>query len=125
MSETYVLSIDQEWSQVSFDHELLSILRSRNLAIDIEETYSVGTIRHGSDESSSYLMAKVSHLTAPLDTVDVVDAERTTSYVCGCPDFWFDCYDSEIGAKIEDCKHTTKAKKQNGELTAEDQETLL
>jgi len=125
MSEVYAVPIDDEWSSVSFDHEFLNVLRSRDMEVEIEHLYTVGTLRHGSDESSSYVMAKISHLQAPLDTVDVVDAERTETYVCGCANYYFDCYDDQVGAKIDDCKHCKKAKKQSGEIQAENQATLL
>jgi len=125
MSQTYIAELDREWSQVTFDHEFLSALRGRNLEPQIEELYSAGTIRYGSDESSSYLLARVSHLTAPLDEVDVVDAERSESYVCGCPGFYNHCYDNQVGAKIDDCRHTEKAKEENREELPEDQSTLI
>ena len=74
MSRVFASEIDREHSAVSFDHEFLTILRGRNLNVDVETLYTVGTIRHGSDDDSSYLLAVVSHLKAPLDEVDVVNA---------------------------------------------------
>jgi hypothetical protein len=125
MSETYAVPIDDDWSSVSFDHEFINVLRSRNMEVEFEELFTVGTLRHGSDESSSYIMAKISHLQAPLDTVDVVDAERKTTYVCGCPGFFNHCYDADVGAKVDDCRHCERAKEQSGEIQAENQATLL
>jgi hypothetical protein len=125
MSTTYAVPLDREYSSVSFDHEFLNVLRSRNLKLDVEALYSVGTIRHGSEESSGYLLAVVSHLTAPLDEVDIVDSERKESYVCGCADFYHRGYDSEVGAIVDDCKHIRKLKKKRGQQTADDQATLV
>ena len=125
MSQTYAVPIDREWSTVTFDHEFLSALRGRQLEPAVEELYSVGTIRYGSDESSGYLLARVSHLNAPLDTVDVVDAERDTTYICGCPGFKNHCYDEQVGAKIDDCKHCEKIKEQRKEDLPDEQSTLI
>jgi len=125
MSQSYASALDTEWSTVSFNHEFLAALRGRNLEPEIEELYSVGTIRFGSEESSSYLLARVSHLTAPLDTVDVVDAQREETYICGCPGYYNHCYDQQIGAKIDDCKHCEKLKKQRKEQIDDEQSTLI
>jgi len=125
MSQVYTVPLDTEWSSVTFDHEFLSVLRARNLEIEIEQLYTVGTLRHGSDDNSSYLLAKVSHLTDPLDEVDVVDAERDESLVCGCPGWFNHCYDNQVGAKIDDCKHTKRLKQKEGRDVDQDQATLL
>jgi len=125
MSQAYCVPIETEHSTIGFDHELLAALRGRQLEVEVEQVYNVGTIRYGSEESSGYLMAKVSHLTAPLDAVDVVNAERTETWVCGCKGFHFNCYDEQIGAKIDDCKHTQKAKEQEREDLPDNQSTLI
>jgi len=125
MSQAYCVPIETEHSSVSFDHELIAALRGKQLEVEIEQLYNVGTIRYGSEDSSGYVMAKISHLTAPLDVVDVVDAERVESYVCGCKGFYFDCYDEQIGAKIDDCKHTKTARKQERDELPEEQSTLI
>jgi len=125
MSQTYAVPVDRQHSTVSFDHEFLNVLRSRNLKLDVEALYSVGTIRHGSEESSGYLLAVVSHLTAPLDEVDVVNQDRKESLICGCPDFYHRAYEKDVGAIVDDCKHTRKLKKKRGQETAEDQTTLV
>jgi len=125
MTQTYAVPIDREWSTVTFNHEFLAALRGRNLEPEVEQLYSVGTIRYGSEDSSGYVLAKVSHLTAPLDTVDVVDAEREETYICGCPGFHNHCYDEQIGAKIDDCKHCEEIKEQEREELPENQSTLI
>jgi flavorubredoxin len=125
MSQTYAVPVDREHTTVSFDHEFLNVLRSRNLKLDVEELYSVGTIRHGSDESSGYLLAVVSHLTAPLDEVDVVNQERKETAVCGCSGWYHHAYDQEIGAKVGDCKHTERVKELRGTEMPDDQATLV
>lgn len=125
MSEIYALSIDQEWSQVSFDHEFLNVLRARNLNPEIEELYTVGTLRHGSEESSSYLLARVSHLEAPQEELDLVDTERKETYICGCAGWMNHCYDHQVGAKIDDCRHCERLKKRRGEIQDENQATLV
>jgi len=93
--------------------------------LDVEELYSVGTIRHGSDESSGYLLAVVSHLTAPLDEVDVVNQERKETAVCDCSGWYHHAHDQEIGAKIGDCKHTERVKELRGTEMPDDQATLV
>jgi len=125
MSNTYAVPLDREYSSVSFDHEFLNVLRSRNLKLDVEEMWSVGTIRHGSEESSGYLLAVVSHLTAPLDEVDIVNQERKETLVCGCTGFFHHCYDSGVGAKIGDCKHTERVKELRGTEMPDNQATLV
>lgn len=124
MSEVYAVPINREWSAVSFDHEFLNVLRARNMEVEIEELYTVGTLRHGSEDSTSYVMAEVSHLKAPLDTVDVVEADRTTSFCCGCPGWSNHCYDEQIGAPVDECKHIERLKQKQGHAD-ENQATLV
>jgi hypothetical protein len=124
MTRTHATRLNQEHATVGFDHEFLSILRSRNLKIQIEELWQVGTIKPGS-ENSGYLLAVVSHLTAPLDEVDLADTERKETLVCGCKGFYFNSYDREIGAKVEDCKHCERVKQKRRTEVSEDQETLV
>ena len=125
MSQPYAVPLNTEWSQVSFDHEFLTVLRARDMEPQIEELYSVGTIRHGSDDSSGYVLAVVSHLPAPLDTVDVADTERLETVICGCPGWFNHCYDEEVGAKIDDCKHCKQVSKQRRTEIADNQEQLI
>lgn len=125
MSEVYAVPLNQDHSQVSFNHEFLSALRGRKLQPETKKLYTVGTIRHGSEENTSYLMAKVEHLKAPLDEVDVVEAEKRDTFICGCPGFLFQCYDQQIGAKIDDCKHIERQKKQSKQTADQNQETLV
>lgn len=124
MSEVYAVPLDTEWSSVMFEHEFLNILRARDLEPKREQLYTVGTLRHGSDDNSSYLMAKVSHLKAPLDTVDIVQADRKETFICGCADWYYDCYDEQVGAKIDDCKHCERHKQKEG-IADDNQATLL
>jgi len=123
MSRVFASELDTEYSSVSYDHELLNVLRGRNLKLEIETLYTVGTINHGTDDSS-YLLAVVSHLQAPFDEVDVVNADRKETLVCGCPGFFHHCYDGEVGAKIDDCKHTERVKQLRRTELAENQATL-
>lgn len=125
MSQTYAVPLNREHYSVTFDHEFLSVLRARELEPQIDELYSVGTIRHGSDESSGYLLAVISHLNAPLDTVDVVDAERTETLICGCAGYYFNSYDEQVGAKIDDCKHCSRIKEKRRTELPDDQSTLI
>jgi hypothetical protein len=124
MSRTYATQLDQEHATVGFDHEFLSILRSRNLKIQIEELWQVGTIKPG-EENSGYILAVVSHLTAPIEEVDLADTERKETLVCGCKGFYFNSYDREIGAKVEDCKHCSKVKQKRRTDAPDEQETLV
>jgi len=124
MSSVYAAKINREHSSVSFQHELITALKGRNLSVDVEELWNVGTINHGED-NSGYVLAVISHLTAPQDTVDVANAERKETLVCGCTGFYFDCFDDQIGAKIDDCKHTKKVKKARKMAVDDNQETLI
>jgi hypothetical protein len=125
MNKPYATTLNTEWSSVEFSHEFLTVLESRDLQVKVEQLYSVGTIRHGSTESSSYLMAVVSHLPDSLDNVDVVDTERVETLICGCPGFYNHCYDNDVGAKIDDCKHTERVKELRRTELPENQETLV
>jgi len=125
MSQIYAIPLNDEHSTVTFNHEFLSALKARELEPQIEALHSVGTARYGSEDSSAYLLARVSLLPAPLDTVDLVNATREETYICGCPDFYFDCYDEQVGAKIDDCKHCKKIKEQRKEDLPDEQSTLL
>jgi len=124
MSQTYATQLDQEHATIAFDHEFLSILRSRNLKIQIEELWSVGTITHG-EENSGYLLAVVSHLPGPIEEIDLADTERKETLVCGCKGFYFNSYDREIGAKVEDCKHCNRVKQKRRTEVSDQQETLV
>jgi len=124
MDNVYAIEMETEWCGVSFRHEFLSALRARNLAVEVEQLYTVGTIRHGSDENSTYVMAEVTHLKAPMNEVDVVNAERKTTYICGCPGFYNHAYDNQIGVKVDDCKHTSRAK-QKARTEMPDEQTTL
>jgi len=125
MSEIYVVPLNQEWCSVSFNHEFINAIRGRGLKPEIEQLYTVGTIRHGSEESSSYLMAEISHLEAPLDEVDIVNVERKTSFCCGCAGWKNHCYDEQIGAPIDDCKHVERAQQKLKTTVDDNQETLI
>jgi len=57
--------------------------------------------------------------------VDVVDETRETTYVCGCPGFANHCYDEQVGAKIDDCKHVERIKEQRKEDLPDEQSTLI
>jgi len=124
MDKVYVIEMDTEWCDVTFSHEFLSALRARNLAVEVEELYSTGTLRAGSEDNSSYLLAEITHLKAPMDEVDVVDAERKTTYICGCPGFFNHAYDNQIGVKVDDCKHTKRAKEKERTEMPDEQTTL-
>jgi len=124
MSQVYSVPINQEHSVVSFDHEFLNVLRGRNLSLDIEQLYNVGTLRFGSEESSGYIAAVVSHLTAPLDEVDLADADRVETIVCGCDGWYHHAYDQQVGAVIDDCRHTEQIRRQRRTDVDDQQQTL-
>jgi len=124
MSNTYATKLNREYSQVTFDHELLAALRGRDLSPTIEELWYVGSINHGGNDSG-YLLAVVEHLTAPQDTVDLVEAEKHESHICGCTGFYHHAYDQQIGAKIDDCKHVERVKEKRRVSFDDKQETLL
>lgn len=124
MSRTYAVELDREHYSTTFQHEFLTALRSRVLSPEIEELWSVGTINHGED-NTGYLLAVVSHHKGSLDELDVVEAERTETLICGCPGWFFQCYDEQVGAKIDDCKHCEEVKRQRRTEIEENQETLL
>jgi hypothetical protein len=124
MSQTYAVPLNTEWSTVTFDHEFLTVLKSRGLEPQIEERWSVGTIRHGSEESSGYLCVVLSHLEAPLDEIDVVAAERKEAFCCGCPGWRHHAYDDQIGAPIDECRHVEAVKKERRTEVDDSQATL-
>lgn len=111
MSRTYATQLDREHYSATFQHELIAALRGRGLQPQIEEVWSVGTIKPGS-ENSGYLLAVVSHLTAPIEEVDLTNAERKETVVCGCAQYYFDCFDRQVGAPIDECKHCERVQKQ-------------
>lgn len=124
MTRTYATQLDQEHYTATFDHEFLGALRGRQLKPEITGLWSVGTIKPGED-NSGYLLAVVSHYKAPFDVIDVADAERKETLICGCPGFKFHCYDQEIGGKIDDCRHCEQVKKQKRTEVSDQQETLV
>ena len=123
MSRTYAAEIDDEHCGIHFEHELLTALRGRNLAPEIEALWSVGTLNPG-EANSSYVAAVVSHHTAPLDEIDVATAERTETVICGCDGYYYHCYDQQIGAPIDECKHCERINKQRRTDLPENQTTL-
>jgi len=124
MSQTYATKLNREHSTVTFDHEFIGALRGRNTAVEIEELWSVGSIKHG-EEDSGYLLAVVSHLPAPIDTLDVADTERVETLVCGCPGFYFHAYDEQVGAKIDDCSHCERVKEKRRTELPDSQSQLV
>lgn len=123
MSRTYAAPLDPEHYGLTFEHPFLTALRGRELHPEIEELWSVGTIYPGED-NSGYLLAVVSHLTAPLDEVDVANADRRETLICGCKGYYMDCYDNQVGAKIDDCKHCQRIKQKRRTDIPEEQATL-
>jgi len=55
----------------------------------------------------------------------VAEVDRKTTYICGCPGYFHHAYDSQIGAKIDDCKHCERLKQQSKQTTDENQATLI
>lgn len=123
MSRTYAAQLDPEHYGLIFEHPFLTALRARELHPEIEELWSVGSINPG-DEDSGYILAVVSHLTAPLDEVDLADTERKETCICGCPGFYFHSYDEQVGAKIDDCSHCERVKQKRRTEIPEEQTTL-
>jgi len=124
MSQTYAAQMDVEHCGLHFEHELLTALRGRELAPEIEELWSVGTIYNGED-NTSYPLAIVSHHTAPLDEIDVATAERTETAICSCPQYFFECFDRQVGAPIDECKHVERVNQRRRTDTPDEQQTLL
>jgi len=110
MSTTYAVRIDTEHTTIDFDHEMCGILRGKDMKPEVEELYSVGTEKHGEDDSG-YLLAVVSHWTEAFRFVDGDTDKRLETLVCGCPGYNFHCMDRELGAKVDDCKHCKRVKR--------------
>lgn len=123
MSHTYAAALDDDHARITFDHELLGALRSRNLEPEITETWISGTIKPG-DDDSAHVVAVVQHLTAPIDEVDLVDAERRETHICSCPGFYYHKYDEDVGAKVGDCRHVERVKQERRVNLPDEQATL-
>lgn len=126
MSEqVYAVQLSEPHGQIAFEHPFRTILESRDLAVEIEEKWSVGTLRHGSDDDSSYVLAVVSHLTESQDKVDLVDADRVETLICPCHGYWHHNYDHDLGAKTGDCRHCKEVKRKRRTELPDQQQTLV
>jgi len=124
MSHPYAIQIDTEHVDVAFAHEMIGILRGKDLKPEIEELWSVGSEKHGQDDSG-YLLAVVSHWTEAFRYVDVESDEKTETLVCGCTGYNFHCIDRDLGAKVDDCKHCKQVKKARRTEVDDSQATLV
>lgn len=123
MSTVYAVQIDTEHTDIEFDHEMCGILRGKNLKPTVEELWSVGSEKHGGDDSG-YILGVVSHWKDDFRYVDAQEDSPAETLVCGCTDYYFRCLDRDLGAKVDDCKHCQRVKKQRRTELSEQQATL-
>jgi len=123
MSQPYAVEIDTAHTDIEFDHEMIGILRGKELRPQIEALWSVGTEKHGTDDSA-YILAVVSHWEDAFRYIDVQEDERTETLVCGCPGYNFHCINRDLGAKVDDCKHCDAVKREKRTELPDQQATL-
>lgn len=123
MSHTYAAKLDDEHARFDLEHELLSVLKSRDLEPEITEKWISGTIKPG-DDDSAHVVVVVEHLTDPLEDVDVVEAERNETHICSCKGFYHHYYDQDVGAKVGDCRHVERVKQERRLNIPPEQQTL-